>query len=225
VKIKFYAHASFRLEGDGLTVVTDPYTPGPEGSNFAPIEEPADIVIMSSATDRFHSNPNHVLGEPIIINALEIPPEGQTVKGLHILAYPTSESLTHDFGRDPDANAIYLFTLGGVRCMHMGDVGNPLPEKYLTALHGNVDVLFALAGGRATIALDDLDEAIRAISPRLVIPMHYFNERGVLKILPITDFTDRYPSDQITWVEGSELELSPHSLPEALRIYVLQESR
>ena len=26
MKIKFYAHASFRLEGDGLAVITDPYT-------------------------------------------------------------------------------------------------------------------------------------------------------------------------------------------------------
>ncbi|MBV8901550.1 MAG: MBL fold metallo-hydrolase, partial [Verrucomicrobia bacterium] len=32
MKITFYAHASFRLEADGLTVITDPYTPGPKGS-------------------------------------------------------------------------------------------------------------------------------------------------------------------------------------------------
>ena len=57
VRITFYAHASFRLEADGLSVVTDPYTPGPEGSNFDPINEPADLVIMSSATDSFHSKP------------------------------------------------------------------------------------------------------------------------------------------------------------------------
>jgi len=25
MKIKFYAHASFRLEGDGLAIVTDPF--------------------------------------------------------------------------------------------------------------------------------------------------------------------------------------------------------
>ena len=56
VKITFYAHASFRLEADGLVVVTDPYTPGPKpGSGFDPIDEPADIVIISSSTDDFHS--------------------------------------------------------------------------------------------------------------------------------------------------------------------------
>ena len=37
MKIKFYAHASFRLEADGLAVITDPYTPGPQNSGFDPI--------------------------------------------------------------------------------------------------------------------------------------------------------------------------------------------
>jgi L-ascorbate metabolism protein UlaG (beta-lactamase superfamily) len=225
MKIHFYAHASFRLEGDGLAVITDPYTPGPEGSKYEPINEPADIVLMSSATDRFHSNPNHITGDPIIVNTLETPPEGQTVKGLHVLAYPTSESLTYDYGRDPDANAIYLFTLGEIRILHLGDVGNALPEKYLTALQGNVDILLALTGDRPTISLPDLDDAIQAIEPRVVIPMHYFNERGVLKILPVTAFTERYESEQVTWVDGSDIEFTPETLPSKMQIFVLKESR
>ena len=52
MKITFYAHASFRLDADGVAVVTDPYTPGPGHSGFDPIDEPADVVLMSSATDR-----------------------------------------------------------------------------------------------------------------------------------------------------------------------------
>jgi hypothetical protein len=64
VKIRFYAHASFRLEADGLAVFTDPYTPGPHNSGFDPIDEPADVVIMSSATDPFHSDPSYVRGDP-----------------------------------------------------------------------------------------------------------------------------------------------------------------
>ena len=159
MKIRFYAHASFRLEADGLAVVTDPYTPGPENSGFDPIDEPADVVIMSSATDSFHSDPSHVRGGPTVVNALELPPEGAEARGLHIRPFPAMESTTFDFGRDPDANALYLFTLGGLRLLHMGDIGNPVPPGHLDALAGNVDVLFALAGAHATIALDDLDAA------------------------------------------------------------------
>ena len=223
MKIKFYAHASFRLEADGLAVITDPYTPGPQNSGFDPIDEPADIVIMSSATDPFHSDPSHVRGDPTVVNALELPPEGAEVRGLHIRPFPAMESMTFDFGRDPDANALYLFTLGGLRVLHMGDIGNPVPQEHLDALQGQVEVLFALAGAHATIALDDLDAAIYAISPRVVIPMHYYSPRGVLDIEPVDTFLERYPADSVTRVGGPQLELRAESLPaEAPHIYVLE---
>ena len=226
MKIRFYAHASFRLEADGLAVITDPYTPGPHNSGFDPIDELADIVIMSSATDPFHSDPSHVRGDPIVVNALELPAEGADVRELHIRPFPAMESMTFDYGRNPDANALYLFRLGGLRVLHMGDIGNPVPQEHLAAVRDNVDLLFALTGAHATIALDDLDAAIDAIGPRVVIPMHYFSSRGVLDIEPVDAFLKRHPADTISRVGGPELELMPESLPtEAPHIYVLEQSR
>jgi L-ascorbate metabolism protein UlaG (beta-lactamase superfamily) len=224
MKMTFYAHASFRLETPEVSVVTDPYTPGASG--FEPIDEPADIVIMSSATDRFHSDPSHVRGQPTVVNALlDVPPEGITVRGVPIRAFPTSESLTFDFGRDPDANAMYLVTVGGVRVLHMGDVGNPIAPAVLEALAGEVDVLLALAGAHATIGLDDLDRAIAAIAPRIVIPMHYWHPRGVLKIEPVDRFLQRYPDEMISHRNGTTLTIDPDRLPEARQIIVLDQAR
>lgn len=230
MKITFYAHASFRLEADGLAVVTDPYTPGPKpGSGFDPIDEPADLVIMSSSTDDFHSDPSHVLGDPVVVDALELPPEGMRVKGVPIRPFPATESLTFDFqsefGRHPDANALYLFELGGLRVLHLGDTGNPVPEEHLDALRGGVDILLALAGAHATIAFDDLDAAINVIEPRVIIPMHYFHPRGWLKIEPVKSFLSRYPDERITRVGGPSLELTPETLPAEPHIYVLEQSR
>lgn len=226
MKVTFYAHASFRLEADGISVVTDPYTPGPRASNFDPIDEVADLVIMSSATDRFHSDPSHVRGNPIVVNALELPPEGKELLGLYIRPFPAMESMTFDFGRDPDANAMYLFTLGGLRVLHMGDIGGPVPETHLDALRGEVDVLFALTGAHATIALDDLDAAITDIGPRVVIPMHYHHPRGRLEIEPVNTFLEYFPESCMTRVGGPELDLTPDSLPaDAPHVYVLEQSR
>ena len=140
------------------------YTPGVSG--FEPIDEPADIVIMSSATDRFHSDASHVRGDPTIVNALLDVPPGE-ITG----ARRAHSRLSHE--REPDlrlragsdANAMYLFSIGGVRVLHMGDVGNPIAPAVLEDLAGQVDVLLALAGAHATIALDDLDLAIAAIVP------------------------------------------------------------
>lgn len=229
MKIKFYAHASFRLEGDGLSVVTDPYTPARAG--FDPIAEPADIVIMSSATDEFHCDASHVTGNPAVVNALEVPPEGGEVKGLKIRSFPAMESMTYDFQkyfqRDPDANALYLFQLDGVRVLHMGDIGNPVAPEHLDALEGEVDLLLALTGEHATIALDDLDVVIDRLKPKVVIPMHYYSAKGVLDIEPVETFTKRFSPDRVTHVGGSELDLDLSELPPTgtPHVFVLEQSR
>lgn len=230
MQITFYAHASFRFEANGIAVITDPYTPAPGNSGFDPIDEPADLVIMSSATDAFHSDPSHVRGTPVVVNALELPPEGIEACGVPIRSFPAYESKTFDYqgklGRDPDANALYLFQLGGLSVLHMGDIGNPVDPAQLEQLRGKVDVLLALTGEHATIALDDLDHAIAVIGPKAIIPMHYYNPKGVLKIEPIDRFLDRIEPGRITRVGGPTMELTPEILQSgAPEIFVFEQSR
>jgi L-ascorbate metabolism protein UlaG (beta-lactamase superfamily) len=171
------------------------------------------------------------LGNPIVVNAIKVVAKNATdaskatVKGIPIHAFPSMESLTWDYGRDPEDNAMYLFEMEDIRFLHIGDIGNALSESQLSELAGQVDVMFALAGGNATIALDDLDAAIQAIQPRVIIPMHYFHPKGRLKILPVSEFIQRYPSEMVTQISGSELELTKETLPSAPHIYVLEQSR
>jgi L-ascorbate metabolism protein UlaG (beta-lactamase superfamily) len=218
MKIKWYGHACFRIEGDSAAVVTDPYTP--EIAGLDPIDEPADVVIMSSATDRFHSNASMVPGDPKVLNALEIASSGPVeAKGVVFEALPTMESL--EYKESPDENAIYRFELERVSILHLGDLGNPLTDEQLTRLRGRVDILLALTGGPPTIELADLDRAIEEIGPRIVIPMHYQIPKLKLDILPLEAFTSRYPEDAVKWVGATEVELSLDTLPRSLRIYVL----
>src|ERR687894_44384 len=108
MKIKWYGHACFRIEGDDIRIVTDPYTP--EVAGLEPMDESADVVVMSSATDRFHSDASMVPGDPKILNALEIAGRGPVeVNNVVFEALPTMESLRHK--QSPDENAIYRFEL------------------------------------------------------------------------------------------------------------------
>jgi L-ascorbate metabolism protein UlaG (beta-lactamase superfamily) len=120
---------------------------------------------------------------------------------------------------------MYLFELEDIRFLHIGDIGNPLSEQHLAALAEQVDVMFALTGGHATISLDDLDAAIQAIQPRVIVPMHYFHPKGRLKILPVDDFVKRYPAEKVTFVGGPEMEITRASLPLTQHIFVLEQSR
>ncbi len=219
MKIKWYGHACFSIEGDDTVIVTDPYTP--EVAGLDPVDEPANVVVMSSATDRFHSDAAMVPGDPKIVNALKISGRGPVeVNNVAFEALPTMESLTHK--ESPDENAIYRFELEGISILHLGDLGNPLTDEQLALLRRRVDILLALSGGPPTIELEDLERAIEEIRPRVVIPMHYQIPKLKLDILPLEAFTSRYPEDAVTRVGATEVEFSSDNLPRTLRVYILE---
>ena len=93
------------------------------------------------------------------------------------------------------------------------------------ALAGQVDVMLALTGAHATIALEDLDRAIAAIAPRIVVPMHYWHPRGVLKIEPVERFLERHTEAKITRTGGTAMTVEPGDLPEPFEIIVLDQAR
>ncbi len=220
MKVKWLAHASFLIEGEGLRIITDPYEPN-DIINLPPITEPADIVIRSSNDDEAHCFVGTIPQGFDLVTATEIVDTGTTVKGLKIDAVWSQESHIHkDVARD---NAMYRFSLEGINITHMGDVGNPLTEAQLEALAGT-DILLALTGGPPTIELDDLVRVIDMIKPKVVIPMHYRIPGPRFFMLPVTEFTKRYPAEMVRWVDTSEIELSRETLPVETRIYVLKPS-
>lgn len=226
MKIKFYAHACFRLQGASRTIVTDPYEP--KVAWFDPIDEPADLVLMSSNTDRFHCDPSHVQGNPKVVNALDIPAAGLTIDGLAVRAFRARERFQRRLllrGILPRLCALYAFTLDGVRVLHTGDIGRKFKKREIEALRGNVDLMFALSGGVHNIEVDDMKAAIDAIGPRIVIPMHYFSPKGRLKILPVEEIARRFPADRVVRSGSTELEVTPASLPAETQLHILEQSR
>jgi L-ascorbate metabolism protein UlaG (beta-lactamase superfamily) len=218
MRIKRYGHASFLIEGDTIRIVTDPYLP--ELIGYDPITEPADVVIMSSATDPAHSHASMIPGNPTVINALEITESAVEIRGVRFEAVATMESLIYK--DSPGQNAMYRFTVDRIAVGHMGDVGNPLNESQL-AFFQDIDVLLALTGGPPTIELDDLDKALAIIQPKITIPMHYKTEKSkIAKILPVEEFTSRYPQEIVHYLDLSEIHLDRSMLPKQPQIYVLQ---
>ena len=116
---------------------------------------------------------------------------------------------------------MYAFTVEGIRVGHMGDVGNPLTPEQIEFLRG-VDVLMALTGGPVTIELDDLDAALQAVQPKIVIPMHYKIPNLKLNILGLEAFTSRFTRESVEVRSSTALDLTPETLPASMRIVALQ---
>jgi L-ascorbate metabolism protein UlaG (beta-lactamase superfamily) len=217
--VSWYGHACFRLEGSGVSIVTDPYTPEPAG--LRPVSTAADVVVMSSALDEAHSNAAMVPGSPRVLNALDAVEQPVTIgDGVVVEAVAAMEGV--DRPDDPKANALYRFELDGVAVCHMGDVGRALSDAQLAPLRGRVDVLFALAGAGLTIALDDLDDAIAEIGPCIVIPMHYKTPSLLYQAGPVEDFLAHRASDPVIRHPGATMEIDARTLPDALTVHVLQ---
>jgi L-ascorbate metabolism protein UlaG (beta-lactamase superfamily) len=219
LNITWLAHAAFLIEGDGLRIITDPYTPATMG--FAEITTPADIVIRSSSDDLAHCNADMIRGHPSVITGTEVGPAGATARGLHVSAIQAQESLIY---KHPAGDtAMYRFVLDGMQVAHLGDVGNRLTDEQLAALAG-VDVLLALAGGKPTIELSDLMDAIAVLQPRVVIPMHYQLPGASFNMLPVTDLASRWPAGSVVWHDSATVSFMPATLPSQPQLHVLQSS-
>jgi L-ascorbate metabolism protein UlaG (beta-lactamase superfamily) len=220
VQIKWYGHACFRLRAGDVSVITDPFTP--ETSGLHPVTDPATFVIRSSNDDDFHCNADMIPGRPRILDAVTLSADGGYVdNGLRVTAFDTMESVDKEA---PRLNAMYRLELGDLSVLHLGDLGNPFSDSQLGELAGKVDVMLALVGGPPTIELDDLMDAIAAIGPRVVIPMHYRIPRIRGSFLPVTDFLERYDAAAIVKTGSTEVELARDTLPSVLQIVVLDPS-
>ena len=72
----------------------------------------------------------------------------------------------------------YLIKVGGVSIYHSGDT-DLIPE--MKELKGKVDIALLPVGGTYTMNSEEASEAVRIISPKLAVPMHYGTIVGSLK--------------------------------------------
>jgi L-ascorbate metabolism protein UlaG (beta-lactamase superfamily) len=70
-------------------------------------------------------------------------------------------------------NTIFCFTLDGLRLCHFGDFGQAELRPEQQRAIGDVDILFVPVGGGPTVGGEASAAIVRALRPRLVVPMHY----------------------------------------------------
>jgi L-ascorbate metabolism protein UlaG (beta-lactamase superfamily) len=70
-------------------------------------------------------------------------------------------------------NTIFCFSFDGLRICHFGDFGQAELRPEQQRAIGMVDVLFLPVGGGPTVGGESAAAIVRALRPRLVVPMHY----------------------------------------------------
>lgn len=214
MKVKWLGHACFAITSEaGTKVITDPYTPGPLGLHYRSINEKADIVTVSHDHGD-HNNVSAVKGKPQVVKRGGSH-SGQGVEFRGIDCY-------HDDarGRKRGPNTIFCFSIDGIRVCHLGDLGHALTKQNQADI-GPVDLLLVPVGGNFTIDAKVAAETCRILNPRVVIPMHYRNERcPEFPVAGVDDFLALM--QRVKREDGSEAEFHTGTLPAAMEVVVLR---
>ncbi len=211
MNIRWLGHATFMISSDdGTRIITDPYTTGGKLS-YGEIQETADIVTVSHGHGD-HNNAGAVRGNPTIVDQAGI----TEVKGIKFQGVPTA----HDDagGAQRGNNISFCFEVDGIRVCHLGDLGHMLDDKQAAEL-GQIDILLIPVGGYYTIDAQVASQVADKLAPKLVIPMHFENDKCDFPIVGVDEFLQG--KTNVTRLEVSESEFHAEHLPTSTQIVVL----
>jgi L-ascorbate metabolism protein UlaG (beta-lactamase superfamily) len=117
-------------------------------------------------------------------------------------------------------NRIFIFVMGGLRCMHMGDVGTTEMTDFQKKMIGKVDVLFIPVGSVTTINAQEAKQWVDTLKPAVVFPMHYGNIR-FYPLDPVEKFTALFQPDQIKKLDDSRIRIREADLTDRPVVYIL----
>ena len=220
MRITWYGHAAFLVETDGLRIILDPFR-SPDSGGYEPIDEPADLVVVSHENDRYHSHLGQIVGSFEVVRALDLPPDGAVVRGIRfesVHVYESPERLPED------EVTIVHFRADDLHVVFLGDLGHRLSEDELAPLLG-ADIVMAAAGGPPTIDFPEIPALLDAIGPRVILPMHYKTPKINLNIEPLERFLEVLPGDTVERPGTSSIEIARDTLPAERTIIVLEHAR
>ncbi|MHC5538906.1 MBL fold metallo-hydrolase [Singulisphaera rosea] len=220
MRITWYGHAAFLIEAEERRIILDPYR-SPDSGGYLPINEGADLVVVSHENDRYHSHLGQITPPFRVLKALEVGQEGEFACGIRfetIRVYETPER------KPEDEVTIVHFHAEGLHVVFLGDLGHALGEGEVERLRG-ADVLMIPAGGPPTLDFPEMPPLLDAIGPKLILPMHYKTPRINLNIQPLERFLDLFEEIPVDRPGGPTLEVVPGTLSSASRIVVLEHAR
>ncbi|MFC2072814.1 MBL fold metallo-hydrolase [Chloroflexota bacterium] len=213
MKIKWLGHSSFMITSDtGTRIITDPYT-RTERLTYGDIKESADIVTVSHGHGD-HNNVAAVQGNPEVVKEAA-PVEIKGIKFNGIPAYHDDAE-----GSKRGNNIIFYFEVDGIRVCHLGDLGHQLGDKQVAKL-GKIDIVLTPVGGNYTIDANAATEVCGKLAPKVIMPMHYSNERcPSFPVAGVDDFLQG--KEGVSRLDTSEAEFKQGELPATTQIIVLK---
>jgi L-ascorbate metabolism protein UlaG (beta-lactamase superfamily) len=212
VRVHYIGHASFAIEADGKTAVTD-YTGYTGSRDWVP-----DVVTMNNA----HSTHWTAQPDPRIAHVLSgwadaAGPASHELDLGTMLVRNVPTDVRSRWGDEArkDGNSIFIFEAGGLCIGHLGHLHHA-PDDAQYASIGRLDVVMVPVDGGYTMAVSEMAEVVRRLRSSVVIPMHWFSGAS------LAVFLDNMRSEFDVVETGlPSLDLSLRNLPGRPTIMVL----
>lgn len=190
MRITWLGHACFMVEYEGYRVVIDPFRDVP---GFADVSVEADMVLCS------HGHFDHAYTDGVTLREGRANPfTVETVETFH----------DEEGGALRGKNTVYILRAGGLKLVHLGDLGHRLTREQAEKLW-DCDVLMVPVGGTYTVDHAGAISAQAWLLPRVTIPMHYRGDDfGFDNIDTVDEFLNYFDPADVCRYETNTLEVT-----------------
>jgi len=207
VRVRWFGQSAFSLTGE-KTVFIDPFGDMSGAAargmqwDYPPIAGVSADLLLVTHEHGDHNGVEAIDGSPVVLRSRA----GRFESPVGEVVGVNSE---HDAvaGTMRGPNTIFCFTLDGIRVCHLGDFGQPALRPEQREAIGAVDLLFVPAGAGPTTGGEEAADLVRALAPRLAVPMHY-RTPAISFLDPPDEFLDALGAPVETVAE-SEAEVGP----------------
>jgi L-ascorbate metabolism protein UlaG (beta-lactamase superfamily) len=208
LQIRWHGHACWEITND-ITLVTDPH----DGKSIgipAPSGVAGDIILVS------HDHYDHNSVKSVEKEGSKVVTDGRKRNLLDVDIRGVDTYHDEDKGAKRGENIIYKFEMDGIKFCHLGDLGHEIDDETVEKI-GEVDILFVPIGGTFTVDDKQAWNVIKAINPKIVVPMHY--KIGGLS-LPIAGIDGFLAQNQYKVISvGNEIEIDKEELPSEAEVW------
>jgi L-ascorbate metabolism protein UlaG (beta-lactamase superfamily) len=210
LSIQWLGHTCFLFTGGGKQILVNPFRPAGCTAGYPKPTADADLVLVSSL----------LLDE----GNLEGLPEDQKLlfePGAYRLGNLQFQGIKTDHddrgGRQFGSNIVWGWTQAGIKIVHLGGAAAPIDFDQ-QILIGRPDVLLLpVGGGPKAYNPEEAVEAMKLLSPKIMIPTHYLTQAAdpaTCDIQPLDDFLGLVGEKEVRRVGSNTLSVSPSNLPD-----------
>lgn len=213
--VTWHGHSCFTLRDSiGRTVVIDPFD---DTVGYGRLTLRADALLTTHS--HFDHNEKNVV-RPRLRDVELVESTGAIAVAGGLTVAGVESNHDNEGGGLHGKNRIYFFIMGGLRVVHLGDLGQDQLTRLQKSALGAVDVLFIPVGGVTTLDAAQAKKIVKELKPRFVFPMHYGDIR-FYKLDPVEDFLKLFPESSVSAQKESSIRVRLSEATDDPRIITL----